>query len=388
MFRKLVSNLPYSPALISEIGFYANRLRDEDITRRVTLLFVVLTLIMQSFSLLSPPESVNASSEQDIIRGGVRDLSDFLARYDHNEDDVKDIYSAVGISRSEIAAAKPGTITPKSDTYVLSRFGQLSSSSKEIGLSYQRSAGGTGVRYFSPLADIAELNQSFTGWVGQSAILGWFGIVKTNGSLATHGIPTTFTPHGDNTMHALKKVTIQNISEDDLSEKISAKPLDKISYTLQLSNPYSTTVSGEFSVRIADALEYATLIDNGGAKLNQKSGTLSWPSIELAPGQMEKRTFVIQMLSSLPATSRGVSNPESYDCKMKIAFGNIGTTNVDCPAAKDFETILNQLPSVGLGGNLLFAGVILSIATFFTLRTRQLKNELKIIRHNFNTGII
>lgn len=388
VFRKLVSNLPYSPALITEIGFYAGRLRDEDITRRVTVLFVVLALIMQSLAIFSPPESANASSEQDIIRGGVSDLNDFLTRYDHNENDVKDIYSAVGISRAEIAAARPETITSINNTYIMSRYGQLSSANKEISLSYQRSVGGIGIRYFSPLSAISGQNQSFKGWAGHSAILGWFGIVQASGSLATHGIPTTFAPYSANTMQALKTISAQNLTEGKTSESVTAKPMDKISYTLQLSNPRSITVNDSFSVHITDILEYATLIDTGGGSFNQESGTLSWPSAELAPGGVQKRTFVIQMLSDLPSTGRGISNPESYDCKITVAFGNAYVTQVSCPVSKDFEAALSQLPGVGIGGNLIFMTVILFLALFFSIRTRQLKRELQIIRHNFNTGLI
>ena len=388
MFRKLVSNLPYSPTLITEIGFYANRLRDEDITRRITVVFVVLALIMQSLAIISPPESANASSEQDIVRGGVSDLNDFLTRYDHNENDLKDIYSAVGVSRAEIAAARPSVISPADETYIMSRFGQLSPSSKEVGLSYQRSVGGTGTRFFSPLSDISGSNQSYTGWVGQSASLGWFGIIKANGSLATHGIPTTFTPFGSDSMQALKKVSAINISGDDLSENIMARPLDKISYTLQLSNPNNTTVSGAFDVRVADLLEYAKLIDTGGGTFDQKNGTLNWQNIELPPQHTEKRTFVVQMFTSLPATGTGISNPESYDCKLAITFGNTHKTSVECPPAKDFESILNQLPSIGLGGNIVFMAILLTIVLFLSLRIRQMKKEIKVIRHNFNSGLI
>lgn len=232
MFRKLVSNLPYSPALISEVGFYARRLKDEDVTRRVTVLFVALTFIMQSLAVFSPPESANASSEQDIIRGGVRDLNDFLIRYDHNEDDIKDIYSTVGVSRTEIAAARPGTISAHDNTYIMSRYGQFSSSTKEISMSYQRSAGGVGVRYFSPLAEMGDSSQVYRGWIGKSASLGWFGIVQSNGSLATRGIPTTFSPTDMNSVDAVKTLSAYNLTQNSPAEKTSAKALDKISYTL------------------------------------------------------------------------------------------------------------------------------------------------------------
>ena len=49
MFRKLVSNIAFSPALVSQLGFYAKRLRKEETTRRIGLIFTVLALVVQSF---------------------------------------------------------------------------------------------------------------------------------------------------------------------------------------------------------------------------------------------------------------------------------------------------------------------------------------------------
>lgn len=390
MFRKLVSNLPYSPALISDIGFYANRLRDEEVTRRTTVLFVVLALIMQSLAVFSPPESANAASEQDIIRGGVKDLNDFLTRYDHNEDDVKDIYSTAGVSRSEIAAAKPGTISTANDTYVMSRYGQLSSSGNEVSMLYQRSAGGSGIRYFSPLSTIGGGNASFKGWIGKSATLGWFGIIQSNGSLATHGLPTSINPVNASVASATKTVSAINLSQGTTigSDKSAVQPLDKLSYTLKQSNPRSVSVTAEFDVRIADLLEYATLIDGGGAAYDEKSGTLNWPRVQLAPGKSEERTFVLQVVSALPATATGQSNPASYDCKLSIAFGNQLDTPVDCPPIKAAEGILMYLPPTDTGTNIAFGLVVLAIVTFFYIRTRQLKREIRVIRHNFNTSAL
>ncbi len=61
MFRKLVSNLAFSPALVGQLGFYAKRLRKEEATRRAGLVFVALALVVQSFSVFSPPESATVS---------------------------------------------------------------------------------------------------------------------------------------------------------------------------------------------------------------------------------------------------------------------------------------------------------------------------------------
>lgn len=389
VFRKLVSNLPYSPALIADIGFYAKRLRSEEITRRTTVLFVVLALIMQSLAVFSPPESANASSEQDIIHGGVSDLNDFLARYDHNEEDVKDIYSAAGVSRSEIAAARPGTIRTTDNTYVMSRYGQLSASGNEVSMAYQRSSGGTGIRYFSPLAAISGDDVSFNGWIGHSSILGWFGIIQTNGSLATRGLPTTVSPVDAAVASASKSVTAINLSQDSrAATDTTAKPLDKISYTLKLTNPRSMSVTASFNVRIADILEYASLIDGGGGTFDASTGTLSWPQIQLSPGQSEERTFAVQLLPSFPATAAGQSNPASYDCKASLAFGNALNVPVECPAIKGIESLFSRLPGVGMGTNIAFGVALLVVALFFYIRTRHLKKEIRIIRHNFNAGVI
>jgi hypothetical protein len=52
MFRKLVSNLSFSPALVGQIAFYAKRLKKEETTRRLGLLFTVFALIIQAFVVL------------------------------------------------------------------------------------------------------------------------------------------------------------------------------------------------------------------------------------------------------------------------------------------------------------------------------------------------
>ena len=56
-----------------------------------------------------------------------------------------------------------------------------------------------------------------------------------------------------------------------------------------------------------------------------------------------------------------------------------------CDEKKVVETVATQLPRTGAGENMLFAGLILSIVTFFYLRSRQLKKEVRIIRHTYNS---
>lgn len=108
MFRKLVSNLAFSPALVGQLGFYARRLRKEETTRRAGLIFLALSLVVQSFAVFSPPESANAANADNIIYSGIRDKADLLAIYDRGSDsagrnDIKQIYAQFGITRDDIA---------------------------------------------------------------------------------------------------------------------------------------------------------------------------------------------------------------------------------------------------------------------------------------------
>lgn len=114
MFRKLVSNLAFSPALVGQLGFYARRLRKEETTRRTGLVFIALALVVQSFAVFSPPESANASNADNIIYSGIRNKDDLLAIYDRGSDsagrnDIKEIYAQFGITRADIAGMYVGS---------------------------------------------------------------------------------------------------------------------------------------------------------------------------------------------------------------------------------------------------------------------------------------
>lgn len=62
MFRKLASNLPFSPALVGQLGFYARRLSSEQATRRLGLIFTALAVAVQTFAIIKPPEQTIAAT--------------------------------------------------------------------------------------------------------------------------------------------------------------------------------------------------------------------------------------------------------------------------------------------------------------------------------------
>lgn len=394
MFRKLVSNLSFSPALITQVGFYARRLRKEEVTRRLTIVFTVLALLVQSLAVFSPPESANASSEQDLIRGGIQNIDDFLARYDKNNDDIKDIYTTAHITREEIATASLGTISSKDGFYTTTRYAQYTADQGEISFAYSRSSGGQGIRYSSPLAladtrsPAKENGTQYQAYIGTSAKLGWFAIIKNSAGLATKGKPATITPIVD-TNPVVRSLITANVSKNAPdATQTPAQPFDKINYTVTAKNTSNRSAPTSFSVNLSDALEYATLIDAGGGSIDEQTKQLLWPTTTLTAGATEQRTFVLQLLADTPATATGASNANSFDCVMATSFGTTVRVPVECPSLKGLEGIISELPSTNIFMNLTVSSLFLIVVSYFYLRTRQLKKEIRLIRHSLNTGTI
>lgn len=109
MFRKIISNLPYSPALVGQLGFYAQRLKREQVTRQLGVVFTILALLVQSFALIHPPESANAAGYREcdddtIIRCGAESVSELQQKYNQNTPgDLHAIYNSYGVTSAMIA---------------------------------------------------------------------------------------------------------------------------------------------------------------------------------------------------------------------------------------------------------------------------------------------
>lgn len=152
MFRKLISSLPFSPALVGQLGFYAKRLKKEESTRKVGLIFTALALVIQSFAVFQAPEAANAASSNDMIYGGFSTREQFLSNYDSNKDNLKDVLTAVGIKRNDIANASAGKWNSKTDGgYSWGRLTRFSSAQGERAYTFPTSGGGSTTFYYRPL---------------------------------------------------------------------------------------------------------------------------------------------------------------------------------------------------------------------------------------------
>lgn len=519
MFKKIVSQLSFSPALVAQLGFYARRLRKEQATRRIGLVFVALALVVQSLVVFQAPEPANASSYNDMIIGGLgtgsnRSLNKFIEPYDRNSRHLKDIMNYFGITREEITATK---------------FQQFTVGDRK-GYGYENRAGSKTIKitdasykevqtiYGRPLTIWGNSpSAKMWGYVGHSKKIGWFAILQACGNLITEEYPEKPTPPpapahivasktainttqnvtanktsakendiitynvtvkntggtaktvamSDNLTEVLSYSKLTNVGGGTLNTStnvlswpsvnlkpnasvshsysvqmnsslisnttdchmrnnfidqtftvpvacstppakieasktalntsqgnvdattVTAKSNDRITFTITVENTGGTAKEFTFEDNIGDTLEYSKLVDNGGGTYDEKTRNLTWPSITLEPGDTQVRTFTVQILSEIPATPKGISDPSSYDCRIENAFLTSSVViDVTCPTPKVIEQVVPELPKTGPTENMIFAGIVLGIATFFYLRSRQLGTEVRLIRRDINGGAI
>ncbi len=208
MFRKLVSNLNFSPALVGQLGFYARRLRKEETTRRLGLVFTALALVIQSFAVFTPPEAANAASSADFVRGGVSSRADFLRHYDRNNNNIRDIFNSLGITRAEIAATKTAQVREPGH-YNWSMTSLYSHAQGQRAWSYDKAGGGKGTVFYRPMTLTQQGGPVHTVFEGYSKTFGWFAIKKDCGNLITK-VP----PHAPNPQAVCQGLTIRPISSE------------------------------------------------------------------------------------------------------------------------------------------------------------------------------
>ena len=633
MFRKLISNLPFSPALVGQLGFYARRLKKEETTRRLGLIVTALALVVQSFAVFSPPESANASNASDLIRGGVKSKSQLLDVYDRSANgngDFKDILDYAGITREELADTKEKSINSRqygkdSDAWKSwGRVHRFSSAQGEVKHVVPRGSGGASTVYSRPLwlfdstSWTIKNGSTYEVFLGHSKKVGAFSIMKACGNLTVRKTPKpapegnflqatcdvvkgsavdarnsnenvkvylyfdgppgkgekvgpitasganhtfsyqvpekykkassstqvwgvlvplagwndnsvqfkntatipgncikpqpvpaaactslqgrviertkfslvakstvengakvtsysftvkdaagkivqtktvdssalqvdsgtiTLTTPGTYSAHVVVKTSVgdkdgancattlkvaapemcalnpslpknspdckpcpgnsqiwyqdaacnpetaqskvaKNLTQNVDASTVVAQASDRIEYTVYVENVGQVPASVTIDEELTDVMEYATIQDNGGGTYNADTHILGWGTISLQPDEKASRTFVIKVNDQIATTAQGQSEPGSYDCIMTNAFGNTINTKVACEAPKVLEQTISELPHTGPTENMIFAGTLGTLVTFFWARSLQIGKEVRLIRKDFNSGTI
>lgn len=201
MFKNLVSNLPYSPALISQVGFYARRLRQEEATRRLGLAFTALAVVAQSFAVFSPPEAQAQANMNNVVYEGVtsqQQLVDVLNRGTDSagRSDIRQIYQHFGVTVADIQNGRVGTINSRDFDLGIWSIGRLP---WDGGTDHERAVPipNTGTTVYARKLhrfDRVNINNGSTykAVIGTRAVDGkWFAIIFDCGNLTYVDLPTT-----------------------------------------------------------------------------------------------------------------------------------------------------------------------------------------------------
>lgn len=156
-------------------------------SKRVGIVFLALSLILQSVVFLAQTPTLAASD--DMIQGGVGSKSAILSHYDSNTNNFRDVLTYNGITRAELAAISATKVKYTVESNAIS-WGWTSRFSTAQG---QKSHSVAGRTVYSRPQQLWG-NSWYMGWEGQSATRGKFRIMSSCGNLLTYNVPTPPAP--------------------------------------------------------------------------------------------------------------------------------------------------------------------------------------------------
>jgi hypothetical protein len=418
MFPRIVSRLSLSPSAMSDLAFYARRLRQESVTRTFSAIAAVLIVGLQFATIMVPPSPTNAASPNDIIYGGFINKNDLLNRYDGSAE-LQALYNYMGISRSDVSQAHEATINSRDHSLISMGRNQHTASDGKITLgshtywtrglyvwdtganvargSTYRVLEGTRARdggYFAVMFQCGNIvfktltTASPTATHTYTAGGKWPATLKVKGSTGTvsAAIPAcSFTINTTTPPAAYSRSkAAQNLTQNLDATTRPAHAADDIRYTLTTKNIGGTTDGYTVVEHVEDILEYADITDLGGATI--KDGVMTWPETPIAPGKSILKTFTIKVKSPIPATPVGRSDKFSYDLRMDNIYGNEVHINLEVPLAKQVEGASTNLPDTGASTATLIVLTVSALTLFFYFRNRQLMSEIRLLRGQYQGG--
>ncbi len=166
--------------------------------------------------------------------------------------------------------------------------------------------------------------------------------------------------------------------------KHNLEPGDIISYTLKIKNISDLPQKTNFEMNLSDVLEYADLVD--GADYKKSGDKIYWNQDTINANQSKSKIFAIKMKERFPTFKK---QGTSFDCTIKVSFGNDLDYPVKCPVSKNIETFVNWLPKYSKNKTIILFAALFALSVYMTLRTNLLYKEIRYFnRHlgDFNNA--
>lgn len=259
MFKKIVSNLSFSPQVNSQLAYYAKRLRGEHLTRRLTVAAGLVVVVMQFVTIALPPAGANADSPNDIIRGGFTSKDTLIQSIDGSPELSYLYHAYFHISDDNIRGASDIHYIQAQGSSWLSLGRQRFSSSDQL---ITTSVGGNNYAYYlrslSSIATTANASAiTGTGSDGKP-----FAILASCGNIAVMSVPGPVSNLGPPQLTISKSPL-----PGSLPEGSGVAPGSTIAYRISFANIGQTAAS---TVYVEDPLPaYTTLATQSPAAATQ-----------------------------------------------------------------------------------------------------------------------
>jgi uncharacterized repeat protein (TIGR01451 family) len=261
MYKKLLSNLPFNPSLISQVAFYAKRLRKESSIRRTGFILMSLTFAVQAFAVIAPAEASNQCSSNDVIRCGFKSQSEAVQRCNANTAGFGSILNYYGISCEKLASAQTQTIP--SNAFGNSLYSMGRNPYNKPG-EYGVDIPSAGHYYLRPLSSWG--NTSYKMLVTKTTDNKLFMVMYSCGNIV---IEKGYTPPAKEEPPSLLKLAKVN------NPTGTVKPGDIIDYTLAFSNTGGNSAFFSVNDKLPNELEYISS-EYGNWKLEKNGNELKW----------------------------------------------------------------------------------------------------------------
>lgn len=242
MFKKLLSNLPFNPSLITEVSFYVKRLKRESSLRKVGFVFVALTLVVQVLAVVSPAEASNQCSSNDIIRCGFTSQSEAVQRCNSNTAGFRSIIGHYGVTCDTLASASSQTVKSSANGGKLYSMGR--NPYQKPG-EYAQTIPGAGTFYLRPLSSWG--NTSYKMLVMKTPDGMPFMVMYDCGNIV---IENGYVPPA-------RPEPAPNLKVNKINEPTGAvKPGDTIKYTIAFTNTGGAAAFFSVNDQLGSELEY------------------------------------------------------------------------------------------------------------------------------------
>lgn len=178
-----------------------------------------------------------------------------------------------------------------------------------------------------------------------------------------------------------KKVKNITQKQDDANNK-TARGGDELEYILTVKN--NGLIAAENYVidsdNLNDVLEYADLTTYNEAVYDRINQRLTWAATTIPASSEIVKKFTVKVKSPVPSTPPALSDPTSYDYKIRNVFGNEVAVNISKPVEGSTYQAINTLPNTGPGTSALISALGIIFVGYFYARSRLLAKEIDLIK--------